>query len=108
MAEGFTEKREKLQNGAQMIAFRAPALNTAAFSVVLPFVPEGRAGRYHCAEHLFFERAGQKRAPEINAEMTSRGSEIMGYTAKNYMCFNFACRKEVFSDQLALLFSMLT
>lgn len=108
MSEGFTEKREKLQNGAQMIAFRAPALNTAAFSVVLPFVPEGRAGRYHCAEHLFFERAGQKRAPEINAEMTSRGSEIMGYTAKNYMCFNFACRKEVFSDQLALLFSMLT
>ena len=102
------EKSEKLENGAQMISFAAPALNTAAFSVVLPFVPEGRAGSYHCVEHLFFERAGQKRAPEINAEMTSRGSEIMGYTTRNYMCFNFSCRKEVFADQLALLYSMLT
>ena len=51
------EKSEKLENGAQMISFAAPALNTAAFSVVLPFVPEGRAGSYHCVEHLFFERA---------------------------------------------------
>ena len=102
------EKLEKLENGAQMISFSAPALNTAAFSVVFPFVPEGRPGAYHCAEHLFFERAGGRRAPEINAEMTARGSEIMGYTAKNYMCFNFACRKEVFADQLALLYAMLT
>ena len=28
------EKSEKLENGAQMISFAAPALNTAAFSVV--------------------------------------------------------------------------
>ncbi len=102
------EKLETLENGAKMLSFSAPMLNTAAFSVVFPFVPEGRAGRYHCAEHLFFERAGEKRAADINAEMTARGSEIMGYTTKNYMCFNFTCRKEVFADQVGLLFSMLT
>lgn len=102
------ERTEKLDNGASMISFCAPALNTAAFSVVLPFVPDRRAGAYHCVEHLFFERAGERRAADINAEMTSRGSEIMGYTTKNYMCFNFVCRKEVLSDQLELLFSMLT
>ena len=102
------EKRETLPNGAQMISFCAPALNSAAFSVVFPFVPEGRAGAYHCVEHLFFERAGKKRAHEINAEMTKRGSEINGYTTKNYMCFNFVCRSEVFADQLSLLYSMLT
>lgn len=106
--EETCEKAEKLANGAQMISFRAPALHASAFSVVLPFVPEGRAGAYHCAEHLFFERAGEKRAADINAEMTARGSEIMGYTTKNYMCFNFTCRKEVFADQLRLLFAMLT
>lgn len=107
-SENNAEKAETLKNGAKMISFSAPMLNTAALSVVFPFVPEGRAGKYHCAEHLFFERAGEKRARDINAEMTSRGAEIMGYTTKNYMCFNFVCRKEVFSDQVALLFSMLT
>lgn len=108
MAKSYEEKLEKLKNGAQLLSFSAPALHTAAFSVVFPFVPEGRAGAYHCVEHLFFERAGKRRAPEINAEMTARGSEINGYTAKNYMCFNFVCRKEVFAEQLSLLYSMLT
>lgn len=39
--------------------------------------------------------------------MTSRGSEIMGYTSIQYMCFNFTCRQEVFRDQLRLLYDML-
>ena len=34
------ETSKRLQNGAQLISFRAPQLNTIAFSVVLPFVPE--------------------------------------------------------------------
>ena len=108
MGSEYLEKSERLANGAQMIAFCAPALHTAAFSVAFPFVPEGRAGVYHCVEHLFFERAGARRAADISAEMTARGSEIMGYTTKNYMCFNFTCRKEVFAEQLSLLYSMLT
>lgn len=102
------EKAGRLQNGAQMVSFRAPHLNTVAFSVVLPFEPEATPGVYHLIEHMFFERAGERCAAEINAEMTSRGSEIMGYTAINYMCFNFSCRREVFLPQLNLLFSMLT
>ena len=77
------EKAGRLQNGAQMVSFRAPHLNTVAFSVVLPFEPEATPGVYHLIEHMFFERAGERRAAEINAEMTSRGSEIMGYTAIN-------------------------
>ena len=63
--EETCEKAEKLANGAQMISFRAPALHASAFSVVLPFVPEGRAGAYHCAEHLFFERAGEKQEAQF-------------------------------------------
>ena len=102
------ETSKRLQNGAQLISFRAPQLNTIAFSVVLPFVPEATPGVYHLVEHMFFERAGERRAAEINAEMTSRGSEINGYTAVNYMCFNFCCRREVFQPQLELLHSMLT
>ncbi len=104
----FTETIEILKNGAELISFSAPSLHTAAFSVVLPFVPQEKAGIYHFAEHMFFERAGGKRAADINGEMSSRGSEIMGYTTKNHMCFNFTCRKEVFADQLGLLYSMLT
>lgn len=103
-----SEKYQKLPNGAQMVSFRSPQLNTVAFSVVLPFVPEATPGVYHLVEHMFFERAGERRADAINAEMTSRGSEINGYTAINYMCFNFCCRKEVFVPQLRLLYSMLT
>lgn len=102
------EKSEKLKNGAHMISYRAPHLHTVAFSVVLPFVPEYTPGVYHLVEHLFFERAGERRAEEINAEMTSRGSEINGYTSASYMCFNFVCRQEVFRPQLRLLHSMLT
>ena len=102
------EKREKLKNGASMISFCAPHLHTVAFSVVLPFVPEYTPGVYHLVEHLFFERAGERHADEINAEMTSRGSEIDGYTSVSYMCFHFVCRQEVFRPQLRLLHSMLT
>lgn len=105
---GGEEKKVILENGAETVCFSAPALSAVAFSVVMPFIPGQKAGVYHFTEHMFFERAGEKRAAEINAEMTSRGSEIMGYTTKNYMCFNFVCRKEVFADQLGLLFSMLT
>ena len=102
------EKSGRLQNGAHMVSFRAPQLHTVSFSVVLPFVPEATPGVYHLIEHMFFERAGERRAAEINAEMTARGSEINGYTAINYMCFNFCCRKEVFLPQLRLLYAMLT
>lgn len=102
------EKYQTLKNGARLVSFRAPQLNTVAFSVVLPFVPEATPGVYHLVEHMFFERAGERRAAEINAEMTSRGSEINGYTAVNYMCFSFCCRREVFLPQLRLLHSMLT
>lgn len=101
------ETASRMKNGAKMIAFHAPELNSVAFSVVLPFEPEATPGVYHLIEHMFFERAGERRADEINAAMTAHGSEIMGYTAVNYMCFNFSCRKEVFLPQLKLLFSML-
>ena len=102
------ERRGRLENGAELVAFCAPHLHSVAFSVVLPFTPECTPGVYHLVEHMFFERAGERRADEINAEMTARGSEIMGYTAINYMCFSFTCRPEVFVPQLELLFSMLS
>ena len=102
------ERSGKLENGASLITFSAPQLHSVAFSVVLPFLPDGTPGVYHLIEHMFFERAGARRAEEINAEMTSRGSEINGYTSINYMCFNFCCRKEVFVPQLHLLRDMLT
>ena len=101
------ERRSILQNGSTLLTFSAPHLNTVAFSIVLPFVPESTPGVYHFVEHMFFERAGKMRAKQINAAMNANGSEIMGYTAVNYMCFNFMCRKEVFSSQISLLFSML-
>lgn len=101
------EQRIIMPNGSEMVAFAAPLLNTVAFSIVLPFVPESTPGVYHFVEHMFFERAGKMRAKQINAAMNANGSEIMGYTAVNYMCFNFTCRKEVFSSQISLLFSML-
>ena len=104
----FCERRGRMPNGAHLVSFRAPLLQTAAFAVVLPFVPEYTPGVYHLVEHMFFERAGERRAPQINAEMTARGSEIMGYTAINYMCFSFSCRKEVFAPQLRLLYAMLS
>lgn len=102
------ERRGRLENGAELVAFCAPHLHSVAFSVVLPFTPECTPGVYHLVEHMFFERAGERRADAINAEMTARGSEIMGYTAINYMCFSFTCRPEVFIPQLELLFSMLS
>ena len=102
------ERIGKLKNGASLLTYEAPALHSVAFSVVLPFVPDGTPGIYHLIEHLLFEKAGERRADEINAEMTSRGSEIMGYTSINYMCFSFTCRREVFVDQLRLLFDMLS
>ena len=102
------ERRGRLENGAELVAFCAPQLHSVAFSVVLPFTPECTPGVYHLVEHMFFERAGERRADEINAEMTARGSEIMGYTAINYMCFSFTCRPDVFLPQLELLFSMLS
>ena len=58
------ETSKRLQNGAQLVSFRAPQLNTIAFSVVLPFVPEATPGVYHLVEHMFFERAGERRAEE--------------------------------------------
>lgn len=102
------ETRRKLKNGASLLSFCAPHLHSVAFSVVLPFVPEGTAGVHHLVEHMFFERAGKMRAPEINAAMNANGSEIDGYTSSGYMCFRFCCRKEVFESQLGLLFSMLS
>ena len=101
------ERRMAMPNGSQLIAYSAPHLNTASFSVVLPFVPESTPGVYHFVEHMFFERAGKMRAKQINAVMNANGSEIMGYTSVNYMCFNFTCRKEVLASQLSLLYSML-
>ena len=76
MIDLTSETRTTMKNGAQLVAFRAPHLHTAALSVVFPFVPEGTAGVYHLVEHMFFERAGQMRAPEINAAMNANGSEI--------------------------------
>ena len=108
MIDLTSETRTTMKNGAQLVAFRAPHLHTAALSVVFPFVPEGTAGVYHLVEHMFFERAGQMRAPEINAAMNANGSEIDGYTAAGYMCFRFRCRSEVFQSQLRLLFAMLS
>lgn len=102
------EKSTRLDNGAKMISFCAPHLHTVSFSVVLPFVPEYTPGVYHLVEHLFFERAGARRAEQINAEMTAHGSEIDGYTSVNYMCFRFTCREETFVPQLRLLYDMLT
>ena len=102
------ERRTALPNGAQLLSFSAPHLNSVAFSVVMPFIPEATPGVYHFVEHMFFERAGKMRARQINARMNAHGSEIMGYTAINYMCFNFSCRKEVFAAQLDLLFAMLS
>ena len=102
------ERRAALPNGAQLLSFSAPHLNSVAFSVVMPFIPEATPGVYHFVEHMFFERAGKMRARQINARMNAHGSEIMGYTAINYMCFNFSCRKEVFAAQLDLLFAMLS
>ena len=78
-----TERRGRLENGAELVACPSPQLHSVAFSVVLPFTPECTPGVYHLVEHMFFERAGERRADEINAEMTARGSEIMGYTAIN-------------------------
>lgn len=105
--QALTERKGKLKNGSSLVTFSAPHLHSVAFAVVLPFVPDGTPGIYHLIEHLFFEKAGARRADEINAEMTSRGSEIMGYTSIQYMCFNFTCRQEVFRDQLCLLYDML-
>ena len=105
--QALTERKGKLKNGSSLVTFSAPHLHSVAFAVVLPFVPDGTPGIYHLIEHLFFEKAGVRRADEINAEMTSRGSEIMGYTSIQYMCFNFTCRQEVFRDQLCLLYDML-
>ncbi len=102
------EKKETLENGATMLSYRAPALQTVCFTLVMPFAPVEPAGLYHCIEHLFFERAGELRAEGINAAMTANGSEIHGYTAQNYMCFSFTCRRAVFRSQLSLLFSMLS
>lgn len=107
-SEFKNERTGKLRNGASLITFSAPQLHSVAFSVVMPFLPDGTPGIYHLIEHMFFERAGERRAEQINAEMTSRGSEIDGYTSINYMCFNFCCRREVFIPQLELLRDMLT
>ncbi len=101
------ERCGKLQNGASLVTFSAPHLHSVAFSVVMPFVPDGTPGVYHLIEHLCFEKAGACNADAINAQMTARGSEIMGYTALNYMCFHFTCRREEFIGQIKLLFSML-
>ncbi len=106
--EQAAERRGRLENGATLVSFAAPQLHSVAFSVVLPFVPECTPGTHHLVEHMFFERAGERRARQINAEMDGRGSEIMGYTAVNYMCFSFSCRQEVFLPQLELLYSMLS
>lgn len=102
------ETREQLKNGATLLLHRAPALNTVSFTLVLPFAPAEPAGLYHYIEHLFFERAGELRAKEINAAMTANGSEINGFTAQNYMCFSFTCRRAVFQSQLSLLYAMLS
>ena len=108
MIDFSCETRRTMKNGAQLVAFRAPHLHTVALSVVFPFVPEGTAGVFHLVEHMFFERAGEMRAPEINAAMNANGSEIDGYTSAGHMCFRFNCRKEVFAPQLKLLYSMLS
>lgn len=97
-----------IKNGATLLLHRAPALNTVSFTLVLPFAPAEPAGLYHYIEHLFFERAGELRAKEINAAMTANGSEINGFTAQNYMCFSFTCRRAVFQSQLSLLYAMLS
>ena len=102
------ESLRRLKSGAALLSFGAPHLHSVAFSVVLPYVPAGTAGVHHLVEHMFFERAGRMRAPEINAAMNANGSEIDGYTSPGYMCFRFHCRKEVFSRQLRLLFAMLS
>ena len=56
------ERSGKLENGASLITFSAPQLHSVAFSVVLPFLPDGTPGVYHLIEHMFFERAGARRA----------------------------------------------
>ena len=58
----FCERRGRMPNGAHLVSFRAPLLQTAAFAVVLPFVPEYTPGVYHLVEHMFAERAGERRA----------------------------------------------
>ena len=105
---GISERCGKLKNGATLLTCSAPHLHSVAFSVVMPFVPDGTPGVYHLIEHMFFERAGARRAEEINAEQTVRGSDINAYTSNHYMCFNFTCRPEVFRDQLHLLYDMLS
>ncbi len=105
---GITERSGKLKNGATLLTCSAPHLHSVAFSVVMPFVPDGTPGIYHLIEHMYFERAGSRRAEEINAEQTARGSDINAYTSNHYMCFNFTCRPEVFRGQLQLLYDMLS
>lgn len=104
----MTENVFRLKNGASMLTARNEALHSVSFSVVFPFCAHKTAGTYHFIEHLFFERAGELRAEEINRKMSECGSEILAYTAKNHMCFSFHCRREVFGEMLGLLCSMLS
>ena len=103
----MTENSFRLSNGAAVLAAQNEGLHSVSLAVVLPFCAHETAGVYHFVEHLFFERAGELRAEEINRRMSECGSEILAYTAKNHMCFSFHCRREVFAQQLSLLVSML-
>lgn len=103
----MTENSFRLSNGVAVLAAQNEGLHSVSLAVLLPFCAHETAGVYHFVEHLFFERAGELRAEEINRRMSECGSEILAYTAKNHMCFSFHCRREVFARQLSLLVSML-
>ena len=51
---GISERCGKLKNGATLLTCSAPHLHSVAFSVVMPFVPDGTPGVYHLIEHMFF------------------------------------------------------
>lgn len=70
--------------------------------------PVGKNGITHLIEHLSFRRAKDLVQTQIYAYCENRGVKINAKTGKNYLVYEFSCRKECFDDILHLLGDMLT
>lgn len=81
------------------------------FAIVFPIGslddPVGKCGVAHIVEHIAFRKAGKLTQEDIYDKCESLGVKIDAKTGKNFISFQFACRKSIFKTVLSLLYEML-
>ena len=95
----------------KIITHKNEEVHSICFALILPIGaindPVGKAGITHLIEHMSFRKAGILKQKEIYSKCEELGVFIHAVTGKNFLQYDFICRKEVFSEMISIFDKML-